>query len=92
MAKEPLSIQPNVVPFSDTMSGDNFQVEILNDDEVLIGDPSLDEVDETESTFDENLADTIDAKELNGIASELISSYESDKEARSEWNIDISKA
>jgi hypothetical protein len=85
MAKEPLSTQPNVVPFSDTMSGDNFQVEILNDDEVLIGDPSLDEVDETESTFDENLADTIDAKELNGIASELISSYESDKEARSEW-------
>ena len=85
MAKEQLSIQPNVVPFSDTMSGDNFQVEILNDDEVLIGDPSLDEVDETESTFDENLADTIDAKELNGIASELISSYESDKEARSEW-------
>ena len=85
MAKEPLSTQPNVVPFSDTMAGDDFQVEVLNDDEVLIGDPSLDEVDETESTFDENLADTIDAKELNGIATELISSYESDKEARSEW-------
>ncbi len=34
MAKEPLSTQPNVVPFSDTMSGDNFQVEILEDDEI----------------------------------------------------------
>ena len=85
MAKEPLSTQPNVVPFSDTMSGDNFQVEILNDDEVLIGDPSLDEVDETETSFGENLAEEMDDKELSQIASELVHSYESDKDARSEW-------
>ena len=85
MAKEPLSTQPNVVPFSDTMAGDNFQVEILEDDEVLIGDPSLDEVDETETSFGENLAEEMDDKELSEIASELVHSYESDKDARSEW-------
>ena len=85
MAKKPLSTQPNVVPFSDTMAGDDFQVEVLNDDEVLIGDPALDEVDETETSFGENLADEIDEKELNQVASELIHNYESDKESRSEW-------
>jgi hypothetical protein len=85
MAKEPLSTQPNVVPFSDTMAGDDFQVEVLNDDEVLIGDPSLDEVDETETSFGENLAEEMDDKELSQIASELVHSYESDKDARSEW-------
>ena len=77
--------QPKVIPFAETMPSDDFQVEQINDDEVLIGDPELDIVDETESTFDENLSDTIDAKELNGVASQLISSYESDKEARSDW-------
>ena len=77
--------QPKVIPFAETMPSDDFQVEQINDDEVLIGDPELDIVDETESRFDENLADTIDAKELNGVASQLISSYESDKEARSDW-------
>ena len=34
----------------------------------LIGDPSLDQLDERESTFDENLAEQIDAKELNAVA------------------------
>ncbi len=56
--------QPKVIPFAETMPSDDFQVEQINDDEVLIGDPELDIVDETESRFDENLADTIDAKEL----------------------------
>jgi len=77
--------QPKVIPFAETMPSDDFVVEQINDDEVLIGDPQLDVVDETVSTFDENLADTIDAQELNGVASQLISSYESDKEARSQW-------
>jgi len=76
--------QPKVIPFADAMPSDDFIVEEIGDD-VLIGDPSLDEIDETESTFEENLADTVDAKELNEVASELISSYESDKEARSDW-------
>jgi len=64
--------QPKVIPFADTMPSDDFQVVQINDDEVLIGDPELDVVDETVSTFDENLADTIDAQELNGVASQLI--------------------
>ena len=77
--------QPKVIPFAEAMPADNFQIEEINNNEVLIGDPSLDEVDETVSTFDENLAETIDADDLNKTASSLISSYESDKEARSEW-------
>ena len=77
--------QPKVIPFAEAMPADNFQIEEINNNEVLIGDPSLDEVDETVSTFDENLAETIDANDLNKTASSLISSYESDKEARSEW-------
>ena len=77
--------QPKVIPFAETMPSDDFQVEQINDDEVLIGDPALDVVDETVSTFDENIAEEVDANELNKISSQLISSYESDKEARSEW-------
>ena len=77
--------EPQVIPFAETMPSDEFQVEEINDDEVLIGDPSLDEVAEKDTGFDENLAEEIDAKELNGVASELISCYETDKEARSEW-------
>ena len=77
--------QPKVIPFAEAMPADNFQIEEINNNEVLIGDPQLDVVDETVSTFDENLADTIDAQELNGVASQLISSYESDKDARSQW-------
>ena len=77
--------EPQVIPFAETMPSDEFQVEKLNDDEVLIGDPNLDKVEERESTFDENLAEQIDAKELNAVATDLISFYETDKEARSEW-------
>jgi hypothetical protein len=77
--------QPKVIPFAEAMPSDDFQVEQINDDEVLVGDPALDIVEKTETSFDENLADNIDANELNKSATSLISSYESDKEARSEW-------
>ena len=77
--------EPQVIPFAETMPSDEFQVEKLNDEEVLIGDPKLDVVEEKETTFDENLAEQIDAKELNAVATDLISYYETDKEARSEW-------
>ena len=77
--------QPKVIPFAESMPSDNFQVEQINDDEVLVGDPALDEVEETVSTFDENLAETVDDNELNKVTDTLIKSYESDKEARSEW-------
>ena len=77
--------EPQVIPFAEGMPSDEFQVEDIGNDEVLVGDPSLDIIEEQESSFDQNLAETIDAKELNEVASQLISSYEADKEARSEW-------
>ena len=77
--------EPKVIPFADAMPSDDFQVEEISNDEVLIGDPELDIVEEDKDDFDENLAEQIDAKEITGIASQLISSYEADKEARSEW-------
>jgi hypothetical protein len=77
--------QPKVIPFADSMPSDNFQVEMINENEVLVGDPALDDIPENDSTFDDNLADQIDENELNSKASSLISSYEADKEARSEW-------
>ena len=77
--------EPQVIPFADAMPSDTFEIEDIGNNEVLVGDPSLDIVEETKSEFDENLAEQIDAKELVKIASELISSYEADKEARSDW-------
>jgi hypothetical protein len=77
--------EPQVIPFAEGMPSDEFQIEDIGNDEVLVGDPSLDAVEEKQSEFDENLAEQIDAKELLRIASELIKSYESDKEARSDW-------
>ena len=77
--------QPKVIPFAESMPSDDFQVEQLNDDEVLVGDPALDDIPERDSTFEENLAESIDENELNSTTSTLIKSYESDKEARAEW-------
>ena len=72
------------IPFAEGSPPDDLKVEEVGDD-VLIGDPELDIVEETESSFDENLAEQIDEKELNRKASELIKAYETDREARSEW-------
>ena len=77
--------EPKVIPFAEGMPADDFQIEDIGNDEVLVGDPSLDIVEEEDTAFDQNLAETIDAKELNEVASQLISSYEADKEARSDW-------
>ena len=77
--------EPQVIPFAEGMPSDDFQIEEIGNDEVLVGDPSLDIIEEQDSSFDQNLAETIDAKELNAVASQLISSYEADKEARSQW-------
>ena len=77
--------EPQVIPFADTMPSDDFQIEQLNENEVLVGDPALDFVEEKENDFDQNLAEEIDAKESIAVASELIKSYESDKDARSQW-------
>ena len=72
------------IPFAEGAPPDELQVETVGD-EVLIGDPELDNIEDVESSFDENLAEQIDEKELNQKASELIQSYETDREARSEW-------
>jgi hypothetical protein len=77
--------EPQVIPFAEGMPSDNFEVEEIGNEEVLIGDPELDNVEEKETGFDENIAEELDEKELNRVASELIKNYETDKEARSEW-------
>jgi hypothetical protein len=77
--------EPQVIPFAEGMPSDDFEVEEIGNEEVLIGDPELDNVEEKETGFDENIAEELDEKELNRVASELIKNYETDKEARSEW-------
>ena len=80
MAKE-----PTVIPFAQGAPADNLQVEELNEDEVLIGDKSLDNVVDVVSEHDSNLAEELDENEASRKAQMLIEAFESDKEARSEW-------
>ena len=84
MARKPVAIQQKLAPFAEPAPADDLQVETIGDD-VLIGDPELDNNPETDSTFDENLAEEMSDKELNSAASELIGYYNNDREARSEW-------
>ena len=84
MAREPVAIQQQLAPFAEPAPADELQVETIGDD-VLIGDPELDNIPETDSTFDQNLAEEMSDKELNSAASELIGYYNNDREARSEW-------
>ena len=72
------------IPFAESAPSDNLQVEEVGDD-VRIGDPELDEVKEEDSNFDANLAEDMSDKELNRTASDLIGFYNTDREARSEW-------
>ena len=73
------------IPFAEGAPPDDLQVESVGDD-VLIGDPDLDaEVEKEDSSFDENLAEGMTDTELLRKASELIKYYETDREARSEW-------
>ena len=78
-------VEENVVPFADGRPADGLQVEPFGDSEVLIGDPELDVMDEPTSDFDDNLAEVIDEKELLRKANSLVSAYETDESARSEW-------
>jgi len=76
----------NIIPFAEGAPPDDLMVETLPDGDVLIGDPELDMMDELENAeFDQNLAETIDERELGRKAQELIGFFENDKEARSEW-------
>ena len=83
MARSPVPVVD--VPFAEGAPIDSLEVEQFGDDEVLIGDPSSDVVDEPDNEFDSNLAEVIDEKELNAIASQLIGNFNTDKSARSEW-------
>ena len=73
------------IPFAEVTAPDELEIEDLGNGEVLIGDPAIDIDQEPESEFDSNLADDLPEKELNRKADSLISIYESDREARSEW-------
>ena len=83
MARSPINVQAEEPMFAEGEPADNLQVEELGDD-VLIGDPE-DDVIESDTAFDENLAEVIDERELSQKADELIQHYENDKSARSEW-------
>jgi len=76
---------PNVIPFAEGAPADDLMVETLPDGDVLIGDPELDDIDESDSGFDANLAEEIDARELSAKGAELVSYYENDEAARDEW-------
>ena len=85
MARQPVSLSEPLAPFSEGSPPDDLQVEEIENDEVLIGDPGLDNSSEEESDFGSNLAELLDPKELMRKASDLISAYTDDREARSEW-------
>ena len=85
MARSPIPIETELAPFAEGTPLDDLQVENIDNDEVLIGDPELDEVSEDESNFDANLAEVIDDNELSRKSQTLVSYYENDREARSEW-------
>jgi len=84
--KQPLSLVPN--------AQEEIELEIMPEAEeetelFLQPDGSIirgSELTEQASTkFGENLAEAIDDRELNTIASELVSSYEDDLESRDDW-------
>ena len=77
--------EPNVVPFSEGKPADNLEVEQIDNEDVLIGDASLDEIVEITSDHDQNIADELDANLSARKAQHLLEAFESDKEARSEW-------
>ena len=76
--------QPNVIPFQEGAPADNLEVEEIGD-EVLIGNASLDDIVEITDEHDENLAEQLDANDSAKKAQNLIDAFESDKQARSEW-------
>ena len=84
MARQPINVQKENQLFTEGAPEDGLQVETIGDD-VLIGDPDKDVIDKNDTQFDENLAETINEKELTRKADDLIQYYENDKSARSEW-------
>lgn len=76
--------QPNVIPFQEGAPADELEVEQIGD-EVLIGNASLDDIVEITDEHDQNLAEELDENDSARKAQNLLEAFESDKEARSEW-------
>ena len=74
-----------VIPFAEGSPPDDLRVETLPDGDVLIGDPVLDAIEESDSNFDANLAEDIDEKQSSRKAGILTGYFENDESARSEW-------
>ena len=85
MARSPIEITPDQIPFSEGAPADDLQVENYGDNDVLIGDPITDMIETPVMDFHSNLAETINQRELDKKASVLIKYYEADKESRSDW-------
>ena len=84
MAREPVSLNRTTAPFIEASPPDDLQIEDMANGDVLIGEPE-DEPDQIESQFDENLAEVLDVVDLRRKGQTLISYYDRDREARSEW-------
>ena len=80
MAKDPTAI----IPFSEGAPGDGLEVEELPSGEVLVGAFDIPD-DQPETSFDQNLVEQIDERDLKASASELIDYFESDRAGRMEW-------
>jgi len=76
--------QPNIIPFQEGAPADELEVEQIGD-EVLIGNASLDDIVEITDEHDQNLAEELDENDSARKAQNLLEAFESDKEARSEW-------
>ena len=64
--------EPNIIPFQEGAPPDNLEVEEIENNEVLIGDASLDEIVEITSEHDQNLAEQIDDNESARKAQDLL--------------------
>ena len=73
----------NVIPFTDGAPPDDLQVEETDDGNVLIGE--AEETTEPKTDFYSNLAEQIDERELLVHSSELLDYYQTDREARANW-------
>ena len=67
-----------VIPFAEGSPPDDLRVETLPDGDVLIGDPVLDAIEESDSNFDANLAEDIDEKQSSRKAGILTGYFEND--------------
>jgi len=82
-----MAIEQAMSPFS---PAESEEIEVEDDDSITVELPDGGVLiqmgeEERESEHDENLAEYISENELYGIASELISNFESDRQSRSDW-------